>query len=488
MAAAMLSLAACTDINEPNIQGNNKEGISFADPFVKNTTRATGDLTNSNLTNQTIHVWADTYDAGGSFDGSNANGGFDETLTYANAAWGYDGEAKKWEDKEYDFAAFAPAGSVSTSDVAYQNGTFKIVNIPVVQKISNTDASLSGDDYLVSNKTTVKTTDTGARKNGVDLTFKHILSRLNLYAWTSLDSKYTVKLNSLSIYLPKSTAKATYTETSHEGPGSKDAWAWNSFTTVSGATAATALTDYGSYPVQETATEALPTTAATAAELSNHFFVAPTAVDATYYLSLSYDITNTAGDSKTITKFVPISGLTKFNQGHQTNLYVCITADVISFDVTSVEGWTNDTDNDNYFVDANGQSFNVLSLADGTDALTGVLDNYGNLNADGTTTPLAYRLTEMAKDGGNAFTKNITLSITQWYTDEACTTDGSATPDRTHRYGKFSIAYDIIGATPKGTYTLTFKNSMNDVRTAKLEIAGHSAGISDYNGETLPKN
>lgn len=469
MAAAMLSLAACTDINEPNIQGNNKEGISFADPFVKNTTRATGDLTNSNLTNQTIHVWADTYDAGGSFDGSNANVGFDETLTYANAAWGYDGEAKKWEDKEYDFAAFAPAGSVSTTDVAYQNGTFRITNIPVVQKISNTDASLSGDDYLVSNKTTVKTTDTDARKNGVDLTFKHILSRLNLYAWTSLDSKYTVKLNSLSIYLPKSTTKATYTEASHAGPGSTDTWAWGSFSTVSGATAATALTDYESYPVQETATEALPTTAATAAELSNHFFVAPTAVDATYYLSLSYDITNTAGDSKTITKFVPISGLTKFNQGHQTNLYVCITADVISFSV-AVEDWAVTADNDNNFANQDGHSFGFTAQQVGLH-IEGVLKAKGNTNSGITSNPLEYTASSFGlNDGAADGVTDSELTISGWYDNADCTGTPVNSPTATNIYGKYTFKPDSRFLTATGKYTLKIKTQQGDENSYSINM------------------
>lgn len=360
-ATAILLLAGCSNSDEwDGSPETSKSVITFDNPFVKKSTRATGDLTTANITATTIKVWGDKYTTGTTtatdvFDATESD--VSATLTYSGTAWACS-KIALWETgNSYDFTAVAP----STVSATYATGTatlddrkLTVSSIPVVQTISNADGEgKNGEDILVAaaNNQTIAT-------GSVQLSFKHILSRFSVYVYTTVKTEVSpITITALKLYLPGDGTTATYAQNTHGAViAGTDSWTWTGFTNVENATDAASLaTVYKAYDIVTTATDALPvcSTPAAAAEktggarlLPQEFFIAPTAVKdvpTTDDLQLYMDITFTY-DNKSYSKFCPVQDLHSFTQGYQTNLYICVNEpkQAIFFNSMSVDGWTDD--------------------------------------------------------------------------------------------------------------------------------------------------
>lgn len=356
------------------LQGK-RHKISFADPFIgKAQSRATGDIQNAEALQGTrVKVWGEKYLGDAYASGEYVFNGTDLNYDNAQKYWKYQmNNAPTWEeDYSYDFAGFVPASV--TANVVYNNGKFSLTNVPAVQLIDNNSNPKGGDDYLVSS---VSVSRKGDARNDVALNFSHILSRLSIYTYTN--SQYQVDVNSLSLYLPSSTVGVTYQEASHDGPSQEnDTWTWSGFSNKEGATAATELDDsYAEQRVLETDVKNISKSEAQATALPKSYFVAPTPSETNLYVVLTYTISS-ATDSRTYTRFLPISALRQLKQGYQHNLYINIAPNEIKFEVKDIEGWEYENAGNNNFVNANGHSFGFTAKQNGG-KVEGIIMAQGN--------------------------------------------------------------------------------------------------------------
>ena len=372
-AATALVLASCSSSDElGGSTSSSKKAIQFAAPFVGKT-RATGDLDVNTIQNTNISVWGDQYV--NSWDETGKKDVFNDhvaTLSYdaTSANWNLN-KIAFWEDGyKYDFAAVAPAPAENGFKAEYTNGLVSISDIPVVQAIGNATtssedsdagaATKSGDDILVA----MKTGQTATSDNGmVQLSFRHILSRFSIYAYTSMNEEAQVTITKFTLYMPKATA--TYQQMSHNdgAVSGSDTWTWSGFTNSTTAKSAADVKD--TYEAYEIITEAnkmsVPYSASAANALNDikqndkkatylcpkEFFVAPTALTSTtpttenlqLYMDITYEMNGMPEE-----KFVPVQDLHAFKQGYQTNLIISIEnkpTEPIGFKNFSVSDWTN---------------------------------------------------------------------------------------------------------------------------------------------------
>ena len=377
-AATAMILASCSSSDELGSPTSSKKAITFESPFVSKTSRATGDLSTGNINSVNIKVWGDQYAknaTGSEITSANVFSNEPATLSYDGSAWKCDRLAFWESDKSYDFTAVAPAtlqnvnfGEASAENFTLADRKLTISDIPVVQVINNgSDAQAkSGDDILVAcaNK------QTEASKT-VQLSFKHILSRFNIYIYNSDEENPSetdnVTVKDLAIYMPTASAKATYKQAAHGAvnPGS-DLWSWSGFTNVENAVSAEALGD--NYQKFELITN--PTRLVYAADPSEavlkketlaspEFFIAPTekiadatTADLQLYLAVTYDSNKSGWVTRTKTLFVPIQDLHSFKQGCQTNLFINLhmyqfSPQPLDFGSMTLDDWS--TPNDGQF-------------------------------------------------------------------------------------------------------------------------------------------
>lgn len=370
-AVAMLTACSSEDLGTPSAS---KQAIRFDVPFVGQTTRSTGDLNNTNISQQAIKVWGDEYAEGAATGSSVFSGESFAKLSHTGSTWDIDKIAFWDEGMKYDFLAVAPydLGIVkyeATGGYTVADRKLTIEDIPAVKKIAD------GDDILVA---ATNEQNKGANaENGVQFNFSHILSRFSVYAYTAVPNDettgYTVALNSLSLYLPNDNAKAKYVQAQHgEVNNDADKWEWDGFTNAeTTATEANLSANYTEYALTSENTNALQY-AATLADarqaakneatksdylLQPEFFVAPTAkieanttADLQLFMKISYTVTGKKDNkSETYTKFVPIQDLHSFKQGHQTNLFICIGESNIQFGTFDVNNWQNADDAEHDF-------------------------------------------------------------------------------------------------------------------------------------------
>ena len=357
-AAAALALASCSSSDELGGSTSSQKAIQFAAPFVGKT-RATGDLDVNTIQNAKVSVWGDQYVNSYNEDNSKSlfNGGM-ATLSYNTTSTNWDlNKIAFWEDGyKYDFTAVAPAAAEDGFKAAYSKGLLTISNIPVVQTIGNGDVK-GGDDILVATKTGLDSS-----MGDVQLSFRHILSRFSIYAYTSMGEENPVTITKLTLYMPKATA--TYQQNSHNdgAVSGSDTWAWTGFTNSTTATKAEDLKNsYEAYEVITEANKMNVTYNASASSVLNdiklvtektkylcpkEFFIAPTALYApasTESLQLYMDITYEM-DGVQEEKFVPVQDLHAFKQGYQTNLIIDIenkATQPISFQNFIVNDWAD---------------------------------------------------------------------------------------------------------------------------------------------------
>lgn len=232
-AAALAMLSACSTNEEyETVTNNGMQKVTFADPFVgKGLTKASGDITTSNLTDFKVKVWGDligTYTTGGTVpdvkDSYTQHSGeapfYDGYNIEHTSAWVPVGNKEYYYPRDkyyYRFAAFAPAdalegdGAISVSmDPNYQTfsgataSDYGVSNVPLVQEIDNTNDAQKGWDLLVSNRVlSSPSTDGITDRNAISFTFQHILSRLSFYVYTTESTGTTVNVKSIKAYLPK---------------------------------------------------------------------------------------------------------------------------------------------------------------------------------------------------------------------------------------------------------------------------------------------
>lgn len=520
IATAILALASCTQSEEFTGSGSaQNQTISFGQPFVGKTSRAaSGDIQNTeDLKNYQVKVWGEKYTGDVYKEATDKEAVFTGEVLHWDAEavtldgtnqkgkWVYNSDQRVWDEKKnYDFVGFAPADA--SCQVSYTNGLMSITDVPLVQEIKNatTDgATKSGEDLLLSAVYTSKATAT--QRPLIEMNFKHILSRLSVYAYTTLGSGYAVSIDEMSLYMPKEDLKASYAQTEHNSADSKvlpaGAWTWSSdFSNMTDATSAADLADYQAYDIVNSSVNIYDGDDYTnqATNLNHNFFLVP-AENVTLYVKVKYTIkglkdngdgTSTTYDSKQYEKFLPITALKTFKQGFQHNLYMLINPSSILFNVTGVEGWDTGKE-DNNFVDGHGYSFNVSNLQNDetNQQVTGVIDNYGNLKVGESEEDIVYSLASVT--GPNDFSATTpSIKILGWYSDAECTGTAATTPSLINRYAKFAWDYSKTTLSA-GKYTFTFKNNMNDkAQTVDLDLTAHvynptsngNGGLNGFDG------
>ena len=526
--SAILALASCAQNEEFSGTGNagqKSQTIDFGQTFVGKTSRAaSGDIENTEaLKGYKVKVWGEMYDPGQYaqqsekvFDGEKLH--WDDNAatidgTDQKGKWLYDSDPRTWdESKDYDFVGFAPATDDASYTVEYKDGKFAITNVPAAQAIDNGETK-SGEDLLLS--TVYTSVNTHKERPAINLTFKHILSRLSVYAYTTLGAGYEVDLKEMEIYLPASKAKASYQQTEHKPATAETGttalptgtWTWSEFSNVpSAASASTLGNDYQAYTILSADGAAQKIydgdEKTKATNLNHNFFLAPTET-INLYAHVKYTIkglkkgedgkyTDVAYDSKDYDRFVPITALTTFKQGYQHNLYMLVSPNRILFNAEGVEGWDTGKDGNNNFIDNDGNSFKVSNLENDETKhqVTGIIDNYGNLKVGSSDTDVTYQLANVSIKDGTFSKDNETITILGWYSDAKCTGDAASTPSLINRYAKFAWNYTKTSL-EAGTYTFTFKNNMNDKAQSLTLTLGQytynptsngNGGLNDFTG------
>lgn len=366
-------LASCS--TDDGMEGTaTSKAITFDNPFISLTSRATGDLTKDGIMGHGIMLWGDQYVKDALTSEAVYNNDLNK-LSWNGNAWVSEKLAFWEKNLKYDFTAVAPVELPNGVEVSYgaENAVspftladrkVKISGIPLTQVISNADQK-GGYDILLGNAIAQD-----ENTNIVQLTFKHILSRFNIYAYTDAkETDGTVTIKSMNIYLPKA-GSATYQQASHEAGAvsGQDAWTWTGFSNVKYAEEEVELTDsYQKYELVETSNPLTlkyansPAAVYQAAKatpqdylMPTEFFMAPTATveqnNVQLWLAINYTITGKVqndGDNvqtKEYTKLVPIQDLHSFRQGYQTNLFICVNKP-IEFRSMTVNDWKTEKGN-----------------------------------------------------------------------------------------------------------------------------------------------
>lgn len=258
---AAASLASCTQNEDFTSQYNEQaKTIKFDVAYVGKNTRATGEMTTSDLEAKKFILWGAAYQLTTTESstteattgiwitdqeplyfkkGSTYWEGFKEEDCSTSAEVAFPGTNYKTyftaiapadefaSSSTNDKVNYSMAGQKSESTTSPSSSTRKLTleNIPVVQEIDNTADSKKGTDYLIAchNGTTEE----------VALTFKHLLSKLRFAVWTDENTMATsssettkITLNKLSIYLPVNNAKAKYIQKNHKDVDGD--WTWES--------------------------------------------------------------------------------------------------------------------------------------------------------------------------------------------------------------------------------------------------------------------
>lgn len=406
---AALTLAACSDDNNDEKTAGMQE-VAFADPDVDILTRSTDNISADNIKEVKVKVWGqclgETLHSGDpqgidKYDGNLIETPFrtGEIISCINGTWQSQNTYYYPRDTYYfRFNAFAPADALDptngitnlsvfcnpkTMSFTGDGGTtatYGITGIPVVQEISSSD---KGFDILVPNRFLSAPKTDGTDRNAIAFNFKHILSRLSIYLYTShiSDSKYTydVKVKSVKVYLPNNeTFTAMYdqcannlspttatTQSNGTVLANADKWGWHysgtdgysAFEDVSefNNTNITVETDlnptYKEYTVMENneGVSLLQYANAAAAQSANlpvigkEYLLAPTPTFTTgqytkpqqyhYYLKIQWCATRTpksGGAPETTTDYYKIinlydQGMPRILQGKSNKLYINIT-------------------------------------------------------------------------------------------------------------------------------------------------------------------
>ena len=407
---AATTLAACSDDNNEETTSNMQK-VCFADPTVDILTRSSDDISGDNIKEEKVKVWGQCIGASlpntdplgiGSYEGNLIETPFreGEIITHNGEAW--QGTKTYYYPRDtyyFRFNAFAPADALDnttgikdlsvfcnpkTMSFTGDGGTiatYGITGIPVVQAINPSSASTNAYDLLVPSRFLSAPKTDGTDRNPICFQFKHILSRLSIYLYTSHinnnEYTYDVRVKSVKAYLPNNeTFTAMYdqcannvspTTATTQSNGSvlayADKWGWH----YSGTDGRTAFEDvielnntnftiadlnptYKEYTVMEnndglSLSQYANATAAQSANLpviGKEYLLAPTPTFTTgqytkpqqyhYYLKIQWCATRTSasGTTETTNDYYKIinlydQGMPRILQGKSNKLYINIT-------------------------------------------------------------------------------------------------------------------------------------------------------------------
>ena len=408
---AATTLAACSDDNNEETTSNMQK-VCFADPTVDILTRSSYDISAEIIKQEKVKVWGqclgatlhtgDTYGIG-QYEGNLIETPFreGEIITHNGEAW--QGTKTYYYPRDtyyFRFNAFAPADALPNADnttgipglsvfcnpktMSFTGdggtiATYGITGIPVVQEISS---STRAYDLLVPSRFLSAPKTDGTDRNPISFQFKHILSRLSIYLYTShIDNNeytYDVRVKSVKAYLPNNeTLTAMYdqcannvspttatTQSNGTVLANADKWGWN----YSGSDGYSAFEDvsvlknnnftvdadlnptYKEYTVMEnndglSLSQYANATAAQSANLpviGKEYLLAPTPTFTTgqytkpqqyhYYLKIQWCATRTSasGTTETTNDYYKIinlydQGMPRILQGKSNKLYINIT-------------------------------------------------------------------------------------------------------------------------------------------------------------------
>ena len=268
---AATTLAACSDDSHEETTSNMQK-VCFADPTVDILTRSSDDISGDNIKEEKVKVWGQCIGASlpstdplgiGSYEGNLIETPFreGEIITHNGEAW--QGTKTYYYPRDtyyFRFNAFAPADALDnttgikdlsvfcnpkTMSFTGDGGTiatYGITGIPVVQEINS---STKAYDLLVPSRFLSAPKTDGTDRNPISFQFKHILSRLSIYLYTShIDNNeytYDVRVKSVKAYLPNNeTHTAMYdqcannvspttatTQSNGTVLANADKWGWN---------------------------------------------------------------------------------------------------------------------------------------------------------------------------------------------------------------------------------------------------------------------
>lgn len=366
-------LTACGSESHLNAPEANDNTISFSAPFAqKNVSRALGDIDTDNFINSHFLVW------GTATTETTSQTIFSETDVYYNGGvWTYDNPQQWDSSKKYKFAALAPSDNITKGNYSYYNNRFTLLNIPLSVKADE------GVDYLVSNQ--VNTTYAES-SGGVQLDFKHIMSRLRVKVKYASDDAnlVSVAMNRLEINLPIGSAR--YEQTNEDGPSAEDKWTW-------------AQNGTNPYTLCD---EEMAVSKDDYQDLGNGFFVAPSPEDVIVTMNISYDVEidfNGIKQTIPVTKEnVEIPNFTSFKQGYISNLCLNIkpTGNDYAYIEINVSQQVVDHESNNGYINDKGQAFSIERLWQANNQICAEIDALDNEVSDG-----YYRLVSVLDSSGS---------------------------------------------------------------------------------------
>ena len=408
---AATTLAACSDDSHEETTSNMQK-VCFADPTVDILTRSSDDISGDNIKQEKVKVWGQCIGASlpntdplgiGQYEGNLIETPFreGEIITHNGEAW--QGTKTYYYPRDtyyFRFNAFAPADALPNADnttgipglsvfcnpktMSFTGdggtiATYGITGIPVVQEISSSNNAY---DLLVPSRFLSAPKTDGTDRNPISFQFKHILSRLSIYLYTShIDNNeytYDVRVKSVKAYLPNNeTFTAMYdqcannvspttatTQSNGTVLANADKWGWN----YSGSDGYSAFEDvielnntnftvetdlnptYKEYTVMENNegqslsqyANAAAAQSANLPVLGNEYLLAPTPTFTTgqytkpqqyhYYLKIQWCATRTSasGTTETTNDYYKIinlydQGMPRILQGKSNKLYINIT-------------------------------------------------------------------------------------------------------------------------------------------------------------------
>lgn len=215
-AAAAIALTACTKTQTTAVSEGNL--IRFSNSFVDNVTKA--DVTNKSI--KSFWVFGNYYKTTGSawvplFNNVQVNG----TATGSGNVWTPAQNAYWVVNENHAFGAYADGTNALSTGVAFD---------PATEKLTFTDYSAGANDLIAA------TTDNGLNWNGSDeapavaLTFKHLLSKVKFTFKTSAADTYIMKVTALKCTNAVQTASVDFTENTvgtWTGVATEDAYAFD---------------------------------------------------------------------------------------------------------------------------------------------------------------------------------------------------------------------------------------------------------------------
>lgn len=332
--AAVALLASCSQ--DETVETPSSKAISFGNTFVDNATRSVDPGYSSSNLPEDFNVY-------GYSEKSQIFAG--DEVSYNSSDWTYT-NLRYWEEgSTYAFGAIAPAGAttVTTSKITSGDATPSKVGMTVnfTNLDGKTDLLHAASNVINANATFME------NPQKVEFTFKHQLSKVKFSFTNNVSGAYYLKVSDVKI-----------TDAKQSGTLTVDADANNAWSNQTG----TLTLDFGAVGTTDASTADEIAYDATA-ETYNELLMIPTANTQSYTVTFTVGMYNETDDSEfgTYNHSVTISGV-ELKLGYCYDFAATLTAEnidpenplqPIKFEVSTVDGWNEDEQN---------QTINVSSL------------------------------------------------------------------------------------------------------------------------------